>query len=197
MQLSSQEGCGTRPDRRLLPRIFHAILLAPLILLPQGQAVLAQSASQHPLSSHLRVLQRKLNESAVMILAGHPGSGYFAMAHDIATVLGKSDDLRMITLDAAGGAENLRDLLLLRGVDLALVPANALANTSGSLGPDLPRRLAYITKLYSEETHILAGPGISSFENLSGKKIAVPQTMAMRSSRFAMCFDIFVSRPGW
>lgn len=87
MQLSSQEGCGTRPDRRLLPRIFHAILLAPLILFPQGQAALAQSASQHPLSSHLRVLQPKLNESAVMVLAGHPGSGYFAMAHDIATVL--------------------------------------------------------------------------------------------------------------
>jgi uncharacterized protein len=172
--LSSDEGCGTRPARRLLPRIFRAILLAPLILFPEGQAALAQSASQHPASSQLRVLQRKLNESAVMVVAGHPGSSYFAMAHDIATVLGKSDDLRLITLDAGGGAENLRDLLLLRGVDLALVPANALADTSGALGPDLPRRLAYITKLYNEETHVLAGPGISSFENLRGKKIAVP-----------------------
>jgi uncharacterized protein len=102
----------------------------------------------------------------------------------------------MITLDAAGGAENLRDLLL-RGVDLALVPATALADTSGSLGPDLPRRLAYITKLYSEETHVLAGPGTSSFENLSGKKIAVPPDDGNAELTVRDALRRLVSRPRW
>jgi TRAP-type uncharacterized transport system substrate-binding protein len=176
-QRSTHGLCGARPFRRPLhgfPGFVLAILLAPLILCMAGQDVVAQPAPQRPLWSQQRVLQRKLNESALMILAGHPGSTYFAMAHDMATVLGRGDDLRLLTLDAAGGAENLRDLLLLRGVDLALVPANALADTSGSLGPDLPRRLTYITKLYGEEAHILVGPAIGSFENLRGKKVAVP-----------------------
>jgi len=66
--------------------------------------------------------------------------------------------------------------VLLRGVDLALVPENVLdyADTTASLGPDLPERLTYISRLYGEEVHILVGPGAYSIENLSGKKIAVP-----------------------
>jgi uncharacterized protein len=86
------------------------------------------------------------------------------------------DDLRLIAVDAPGGIESLRDLLLLRGVDVALVPKNVLeyADAMGSLGPGLRERLTYLTQLYSEEVHIVAGAGVSSIENLNGKKVAVP-----------------------
>jgi uncharacterized protein len=120
--------------------------------------------------------QKKHNEGALMILGGYPGTSYFKLAHDMAAALAGSDNLRLIAVDAPGGIESLRDLLLLRGIDLALLPKNVLeyADAMRSLGPGLRERLTYLTQLYGDEVHILVGPGASSIENLNGKKVAVP-----------------------
>jgi TRAP-type uncharacterized transport system substrate-binding protein len=155
--------------------VAGAALLLSLIAWPIGQAAFAQTPkAQRALSQ--QALQKKHNDNALIILGGQPGSGYFAIAHDIAATLGGGDGLRLLALDAPGGTDSLQDLLLLRGVDLALVPANALvyANASGTFGPGLTERVSYITQLYGEEVHILVGTGIGSFENLRGRKIAVP-----------------------
>jgi TRAP-type uncharacterized transport system substrate-binding protein len=149
-------------------------MLASLVFCSATQGAAAQAAPQHPVWSQQRTLQRKINEDALMLLSGHPGTTYFAMAHDIAAVLGGNDNLRLLAVEGPGGRENVRDLLFLRGMDLALVPANALAAVGDLYGPGLPQRLTYITKLYSEEVHIIAGPDVSSFEAVRGKKIAVP-----------------------
>jgi uncharacterized protein len=121
--------------------------------------------------------QKKVNEGALMISSGRPGTSYFAMARDIASVIGETDDLRLVAVDSGGGTDNIRDLLFLRGIDLALVPANVLAHasTAAPFGPALPQRLNYISQLYSEEVHIVAGRGIGSIEELRGKKIAIPR----------------------
>jgi TRAP-type uncharacterized transport system substrate-binding protein len=120
--------------------------------------------------------QKKHNEGTLMMLGGYPGTSYFGLAHDIVATLAGSGDLRLIAVDAPGGIESLRDLLLLRGVDVALVPENVLeyADTMGSLGPRLRERLTYLTQLYGEEVHIVVGPGVSSIEKLNGNKVAVP-----------------------
>jgi len=101
-------------------------------------AVSAQQQALQRRHALQQALQRKHNESTLMILGGRPGtviSGW----HDMAAALGASDGLRLLAVDAAGGTDSLRDLLLLRGIDLALVPANALAhaNATASFGPDL------------------------------------------------------------
>ena len=173
-----------RPRKlRLIPFVVIATLLFPLIAFPKGQAALAQAsraqanrASQPAALAQQQALQKKHNEGALMILGGYPGTTYFNLAHDMAAALAGRDDLRLIAVDAPGGIESLRDLLLLRGVDVALVPENILdyADAMASLGPGLRERLTYITRLYGEEIHILVGPGAYSIENLSGKKIAVP-----------------------
>jgi hypothetical protein len=105
---------------------------------------------------------------------GYPGTTYFNLAHETATALAGWDDLRLITVGAPGGIESLRNLLLLRGVDLTLVPENVLdyAGAPASLGPRLRQRLTCITRSHGEEA--LVPPGADSIENLSSKKIAVP-----------------------
>jgi uncharacterized protein len=135
----------------------------------------AVSAAQKALAQQ-PAPQSKYNEWRLMILGGYPGTTYFNLVHDMAAVLAGNDDLRLIAVDAPGGIESLRALLLLRGVDLALVPENVLdyADAMAALGPGLRERLTYVTRLYGEEVHILVGPGAYSIENLSGKKIAVP-----------------------
>ena len=176
--------CAAWPHRHLPHRHWPqrlgsaalAALIFSLIAWPTGPVALAQTSSAAQRWSSAQQLQRKHNDSALMILGGNPGTPYFGWVHDIAAALGGSDGLRLLAIDAAGGTETLRDLLLLRGIDLALVPANALAyaNATATFGPGLQDRLTYITQLFGEEVHILAGPGVSSFEDLRGKKIAVP-----------------------
>ena len=108
-------------------------------------------------------------------MGGSPGTTYFNLVHDMAAALAGSSDLRLIALDAPGGIESLRDLLLLRGVDLALVPENVLDYADAMVSFGVGLRLTYITELYREEVHFLVGPGTESVENLRGKKVAVPR----------------------
>jgi uncharacterized protein len=158
-----------------------ALLVFPPVALLKTEAALAQQsgASRRPVPTHQQLqqmLQKKHNEAAVMILGGPPGTTYFNLAHDMAATLAAGNGLRLIAVDAPGGLESLRDLLLLRGIDLALVPGNVLdyANATGAVGPGLRERLTYVTALYGEEVHVLAGTGIASIKDLNGKKVAVP-----------------------
>jgi TRAP-type uncharacterized transport system substrate-binding protein len=129
-----------------------------------------------PAPSRQQTQQKNVNDATVMILGGRPGATAFDIAHDMAAALGAGDGPRLIPLDAMGGIDSLRDLLLLRGVDLALTPRNVLddAGTAAALGPGLRDRLAYVTVLYGEELHVLTGLGVPAVENLSGRKIAIP-----------------------
>ena len=86
----------------------------------------ASRASRRAVLAQQQAPERKYNEGRLMILGGYPGTTYFNLVHDMAAALAGSDDLRLIAVDAPGGIESLRDLLLLRGVDLALVPENVL-----------------------------------------------------------------------
>ena len=135
-----------------------------------------QSAFAEPKQSRA-AQQKKVNDTALMILSGRPGTTYFTMARDIASAVGETEELRLMAVDGAGGTDNVRDLMFLRGIDLALVPANVLAHpsTATSFGPNLPQRLTFIAQLYGEEIHVLAGRGVASIEDLRGKKIAIPR----------------------
>jgi uncharacterized protein len=160
-----------------------AVVLASLIGLQQPgvaeQAVPARSlrVPQRVSLSAQQILQKKHNEAVLMMLGGRPGTAYSGMAHDIAAMLNGRAGLRMVVMDAPGGVESLRDLLLLRGVDLALTPRNVLddSDAMSALGAGLRERLTYVAVLYGEEVHVLAGVGTISIKDLSGRKVAVPR----------------------
>jgi TRAP-type uncharacterized transport system substrate-binding protein len=165
--------------------VVIAILFFSLAALVRAQTSLAQPLPHSQGSAPTRqlviqnqqpTLQKRHNDAALIILGGYPGTTYFNMAHEMAAALSGRGALRLIAMDAPGGTESLRDLLFLRGVDLGLVPGNVLdyADKAATFGPGLPERLTYITTLYGEEVHVLAGRGASSIKDLSGKKLAVP-----------------------
>ncbi len=165
--------------------VIIGILFFSLAALVRAQASLAQplprsqgSAPTHQLviQNQQLALQKKHNDAALIILGGNPGTTYFNMVHEMAAALNGRGALRLIAMDAPGGTDSLRDLLFLRGVDLGLVPGNVLdyADRAAIFGPGLPERLTYVTTLYGEEVHVLAGRGASSLKDLSGKKLAVP-----------------------
>jgi TRAP-type uncharacterized transport system substrate-binding protein len=134
--------------------------------------------------SQERALRARLNEDTLILATSHPTASYFAIGHDIAAALASKGEPRILPLVSQGGIDNLRDLLFLRGVDMAIVPANALAHAARTFGPRFLPRIAYIARLRNEEVHLLAARGIESMAALRGKKVAMPQEDG--NARFAV-----------
>ena len=132
-------------------------------------------------------MRLSLNNQTLLIATGHPRQSYVGIALDIAGMLTGDTEPRLVpVMSNGGGTDSLRDLLLLRGVDLALVSSNVLADPGASqiLGETVKQQIAYVARLYSEELHVVAGRGVASLEDLRGKKLAVP--VADGNTRFAI-----------
>ncbi|MEQ1695406.1 MAG: TAXI family TRAP transporter solute-binding subunit [Hyphomicrobiaceae bacterium] len=107
------------------------------------------------------------------IVAGKSSSTYLPMVEDLTAVLDKGEELRILAVVGRGPAQNVRDALFLRNMDMGITQSNVLAHfkKTGELGPNLEGRLVYITKLFNEEVHLIAGPGIDSIKDLAGKPV--------------------------
>jgi uncharacterized protein len=114
----------------------------------------------------------KLNGNTLAIIAGSPEETSLDVAHDLAVVL-NGDDLRILPIVGLGGAQNIRDVLYLRGVDVGITSTQMLRYfaSTGEFTSTLDQRLNYITRLYPEEMHVVAGRNIKSLQDLAGKKV--------------------------
>ena len=106
-------------------------------------------------------------------MSGNPNGTYLYLAYDMSAVLDDGNDLRVLPIIGKGGYQNVIDTLHLRGVDLCITQANIMSylKKTGEFGSSIDQRLAYIARLYNEEMHVLAGPGITRVQDLNGKKV--------------------------
>ena len=113
----------------------------------------------------------KLNANTIAIVAGSPNETYLEIAHDLAVVL-NDDNLRILPIVGMGGAQNIRDVLYLRGIDLGITSTHMLRYfaSTGELSASLSQRLAYIAKLFVEEMHVVVGPDIKTIDDLNRKE---------------------------
>ncbi len=150
----------------------YTVALASSLIIVSLAAAHAQDGRQQP-GAQKQSLPVKINDDSLLLLASSPVASYLSIAQDIAIIAGGNP--RVISMTANGGLDNLSDLLFLRGVDMAIVPSNVLARAESvaSLGPNLRQRLAYITRLYNEEIHLLVGREISSLPDLNGKRVGI------------------------
>lgn len=127
----------------------------------------AQAAARHA------ALTEKLNQNTVTVVSGNPNGTYLYLAYDMSAVLDDGDNLRVLPVIGKGGYQNVMDVLHLRGVDLCITQSNIMSylKRTGEMGANIDSRLAYIAKLYNEEMHVLAGPGIKTLKDLDGKKV--------------------------
>ena len=123
-------------------------------------------------------LTDQLNQNTVTVMSGNPNGTYLYLAYDMSAVLDEGNDLRVLPIIGKGGYQNVIDTLHLRGVDLCITQANIMSylKKTGEFGSSIDQRLAYIARLYNEEMHILAGPGITKVQDLSGKKVNFSDT---------------------
>jgi TRAP-type uncharacterized transport system substrate-binding protein len=80
--------------------------------------------------------------------------------------------LRLVPIAGAGALQNAKDVMFARGVDLGILQTDVLGELKRNppfLGVE--KYLLYITELYDQELHILAGPDIQLIDDLAGRKV--------------------------
>lgn len=123
---------------------------------------------------HVPTLRERINDAVVTILSGNRDGDALGTVYDLSEVLDDGDNLRVLPMVGKGSAQNIRDVLLLLGVDMGIAHSNLLNHyaKTGELG-DIKERLTYIAKLFNEEMHVIAGPNINSINDLNGQKVNV------------------------
>jgi uncharacterized protein len=117
--------------------------------------------------------KERLNQNTVTVVTGNPNGTYFALGYDMTAVLDAGDDMRILAIIGKGGAQNVKDALFLRGVDMGITQSAVMSlyKKNGELGPGIEDRLVYIAKLYNEEMHLLVGTGINDIKQLNGTTV--------------------------
>ena len=135
-----------------------------------AQAQRTSGAQRQPISRRLE--RERANENTVTIISGNPNGSYLYLAYDMSAVLDDGDNLRVMPVIGKGGYQNVKDILLLKGIDLGITQSNIMTHfkSTGELGTNIEERLSFITILYNEEVHLLAGSGIETVQDLNGKK---------------------------
>lgn len=113
-----------------------------------------------------------INSNVVTILSGNRDGDSLGVVYDLSEVLDDGDNLRVLPVVGKGSAQNVRDILRLGGIDMGITHSNILnyyART-GQLG-DVKSQIDYVSKLFNEEMHILAGPDIKNLDDLRGRVV--------------------------
>lgn len=137
-------------------------------------------------------MKARMNENTVSIITGTPAGTYIQIAYDISVVLDEGDQLRVLAMLGKGSVQNVKDILHLRGVDMGIVQSDVMRHfrSNNELGPNIDRRLVYITKLYNEELHVVAHKNIKSFKDLAGKKVNFAENGSGTQFSARMIFDL-------
>ena len=116
-------------------------------------------------------LAERANRGLVEIIAGSAGDSSLRMVEDLAEVLDDGATRRVLPVVGKGAFQNLADLRVLRGVDLAIVQTDVLDQARAQkLSPTIDG-VTYIAKLDNDEFHLLARGDIASIGDLAGKKV--------------------------
>ena len=147
--------------------------VAIVFMFARGAVAVEPTATAAPRTPRLEEQWKaKVNANTVAIIAGSPEETYLDITHDLAVVL-NDDNLRILPIVGMGGAQNIRDVLYLKGVDIGITSSQMLRYfaSTGELSSALDERLTYITRLYPEEMHVVASRTVKSIDELKGKKV--------------------------
>ncbi len=95
-------------------------------------------------------------------------------ADDLAALIDDGATRRVLPVVGRTALQNLLDLVLLHGIDMAILQTDVLDYArKQNLLPGVGTNISYVTQLYYEEFHLLAGPGIKTIGDLANRRVNV------------------------
>lgn len=175
----------TRSTRRAM---LLAALATAAPTAASAQAVAPDQAAT-PAQQTMSQLIARANAGTVGIITGGVDGTYIRFAADLANVL-DDGELRVLAIIGKGSLQNISDIILLRGIDIGIVQSDALAFARRTrMLPGVDSQIQYITKLYDEEVHLLARPGIASVQDLAGQVVNVDVRGSGTAMTAALLFE--------
>jgi TRAP-type uncharacterized transport system substrate-binding protein len=114
------------------------------------------------------------NRGVVELETGSSAGISVRIAEDLASIVSDGATRRVVPVVGQGSLGTIIDLKLLRGIDMAIVPADILDYAREQKRfPGMDATVTYITKLYNEELHLLARPEIKSLAELADRKVNI------------------------
>jgi len=140
---------------------------------PRGKSDKPQAEPPAPNQILRESYRSRLNENVVTIMAGNPSETDLTIASDIAQVVDDGDNLRVLPIVGKGVAQNVKDVMFMRGIDMGITQANVLKYyaRTGELGSNFIDQVVYITKLFNEEVHVVVPDRVTDIKQLSGKTV--------------------------
>lgn len=133
-----------------------------------------------PASGIVTILSDELSE---------PESPAAKVLNELSVTLDKSSSLRVLSVAGYGGVGNVRDLLQLRGTDLALINNDVLAYLDlAKVNPEARQKVRLVTPVYDQGVFLFARRPIKSIADMKGRKLGL---MASKPSRIMTARTIF------
>jgi TRAP-type uncharacterized transport system substrate-binding protein len=111
----------------------------------------------------------RANRGLVEIVAAGADSTALEMVQDLSQVFDDGGTRRVLPVIGKGALQNVADLKLLRGVDIAVIQADVLDYARRERL--YPGAMTYIAKLHDAEFHLLAREDIRQITDLAGKPV--------------------------
>ena len=107
----------------------------------------------------------KINNWTVGLASGLPEGTFIRFGAEIARNLNDGDELRVIPMITYGATDNVKDLLYLKGVDVAFTNADVLEHfRTVEKIPNIERRVNFISGMYIGHVHVLVRADINSLQ---------------------------------
>ena len=118
------------------------------------------------------MLRHKMRDAINAGLVGIVAEGTDYTADLALTLAGEQTGVRLLPIAGAGALQNAEDVIFARGIDCGVVQTDVLDDIKRHPPfPGVEKYVQYVTKLYDQDLHVLAGPDIQSIDGLKGKKV--------------------------
>jgi TRAP-type uncharacterized transport system substrate-binding protein len=131
------------------------------------------------------------NRGVVELETGRASGISVRIAEDLANMIDDGATRRVLPVVGKGSLQNLGDLKLLRGIDLAILQTDVLDHArQTNYFPGIETWVSYIAKLYNEEFHLLARREVKEVADLANQKVNVDLRGAGTGITASRLFDL-------
>jgi TRAP transporter TAXI family solute receptor len=132
---------------------------------------------------------QQINNWTVGLAGGLPEGTFIRFGAEIARNLNDPEEMRVLPVITQGATDNVKDLLYLRGIDVAITNADVLdyfKNTERI--PNIEKRINFVSEMVISEVHLVVRPEINSIKDLEGKKVSLGAKGAGQSTTGPIVF---------
>jgi TRAP-type uncharacterized transport system substrate-binding protein len=132
---------------------------------------------------------QQINNWTLGLAGGLPEGTFIRFAAEIARNLNDPAEMRVLPVITQGATDNVKDLLYLRGIDIAITNADVLDYFKNQERiPNIEKRINFISEMVISEVHLVVRPEINSVKDLEGKTVSLGAKGAGQSTTGPIVF---------